>query len=120
MNRQISQCPCCGKSLIIREYECPECSITVRGEFDASEGSATLTASQMELIKIFVRTYGNIGELAKELSVSRPTAKQRISQLGKALGLSMPQDEKQGAESVLEALDRGDMTFEEALEKIKT
>ena len=118
MKRILTVCPACGEKMVIREYECPGCDIQICGHFQQVENSGYLTPEILELIKIFVSSYGNIGEVAKRLGVSRPTAKARITDLGKVLGVRVSDTDEGDQDLVLEALERGEISVDDAIEKL--
>ena len=59
VHKQPGQCPVCGGDMIIKELECPTCAVTVKGSFETCP-FCILTAEQLELIKIFLKSRGNI------------------------------------------------------------
>ncbi len=115
MKNFLTRCPKCGGRLVIRGYECETCGTQIRGVFSVG---GQISDEQMELIKLFISVYGNIGEFAKKLGVSRPTARARLRELGISLGLNMDREEESSSE-VLDALERGEISVEEALQKLK-
>ena len=115
MKNSLTHCPKCGGKLVDREYECETCGTQIRGVFSIG---GQISDEQMELIKLFISVYGNIGEFAKKLGVSRPTARARLRELGKSLGLNMDHGEESSSE-VLDALERGEISVEEAIQKLR-
>jgi len=119
MKHSLSICPKCSETLVITQYECPRCQTRVSGSFEIGGTVAELSSSQMELLKTFISTYGNISEVAKKLGISRPTARIRIRELGETLNIKMSYEEGEHPASVLESLEKGEINIDEALEKIK-
>lgn len=73
--------------MVIRELECPACDITVKGQFDTCP-FCSLTVEQVELIKIFLKSRGNIKEVERELGISYPTVRGRLDDVVRALGFT--------------------------------
>ncbi len=119
MKKSLSRCPKCGRRLFIREYECHRCGTKIIGEFEMFCVFEGLEQEYLEILRAFISTYGNIGEVAKILGVSRPTAKARIQQLGEALGIKMQSYEFESNLAILEAIEKGEISIDEALEKIR-
>ncbi len=119
MKKSISKCPKCGAKLFVREYECERCGTRIIGSFVNADKFAGLTVSQMELLRTFIATFGNIGEVAKILGVSRPTAKARIKALGESMGIKMNYYDGEIVSSVLTAIENGEISVDEAIERMK-
>lgn len=113
----ITKCPVCQGSLEIRELGCTLCDVTIRGKFPFS-GLFQLTPEQMEFVKVFLRSRGNIKEVEKELGISYPTVRGRLNDILKSLGMK-PDKSSLKREEVLESLSKGEITAEVAVEKLK-
>lgn len=87
IHRLPGTCPVCGGEMVIRELECPTCDITVKGRFDTCP-FCSLTPEQVELIKIFLKSRGNIKEAERELGISYPTVRGRLDDIVRALGFT--------------------------------
>ena len=89
---------------------------TVRGVFELNE-FATLTPSNLEFLRLYIKVRGNLKEVERVLGLSYPTIRARFDTLLRAIGyepeLADPQDE------VLEKLERGEITAEEAARKLR-
>ncbi|MER3472952.1 MAG: hypothetical protein C4335_02730 [Armatimonadota bacterium] len=122
-----ARCPVCGGSLQIREVVCENCHTQIGGEFSASTCRyCRLDADQRQFLEVFLRCRGVYNCVERELNISYPTVKARLEALLQALGLSAVGDEK--AEemdvqarrtAILDALERGEMTAEEAAEALR-
>jgi len=77
MNNRLKQCPVCNSTLEIKEYHCPKCDTTIRGNFEVGD-LASLSAAQQEFVKIFICNQGNIKEVEKALGISYPTVKKSV------------------------------------------
>ena len=121
-HKEVSQCPGCGSQLGVRELGCPECGITVRGEFSRCEFCA-LPAEQLRFLRLFVSRRGNLREVEREMGVSYPTVRARLDDLLRALGYATEapsaRDRQERRREVLEALREGTMTPEEAAKALR-
>ncbi len=112
----ITNCPVCHKELIVREYHCPDCEISFKGEFSRS-WLAGFSASQLEFIKLFLLVQGNLKELQKRLGISYPTVKNRLSEINGIITKDAPP--QQDYVDVLADLEEGFIDVEEAVAMIE-
>jgi hypothetical protein len=115
MNQFNAICPACSHNMIIREYECPQCSTTVRGRFHAGSIHG-LSREQFEFVKTFLRCRGNIREVERELGISYPTVRNRLDSALRALGLAPAKEETASEEraEILDRLEKGEIDAEAA------
>lgn len=118
MKHIISRCPACGASdFIIERLRCVACGTAVEGSFQAGKLGG-LPAEHQDFIEVFVRCRGNIKDVEKVLGVSYPTVRGRLDRAIQALGYE--RQEKIGRRrDILLALERGEITPEEALRALK-
>ena len=112
----ITKCPFCHSQLEIRELGCNKCGVTIRGKFPFSD-FFQLSSEQLEFVKIFLKARGSIKEVEKELGISYPTVKGRLNDILKTLGMEPKVSLKR--EEVLEALSKGEIGVDEAVEQLK-
>ncbi|ABV33381.1 MULTISPECIES: DUF2089 domain-containing protein [Pseudothermotoga] len=119
MARVISKCPICGSNLIVTELNCTSCGTTIKGRFELEE-FFRLTPDQLNFLRIFIKARGNLSDLQKELGISYPTAKSRLEGIVKTLGYEAEEvaEEKQ-VDELLDKLEKGEISAQEALEKIR-
>src|SRR5271163_4306588 len=118
----ILKCPSCDGNLTVARLDCPDCAISIEGEF-APPALLKLTGAQIDFIEVFIKNRGIIREVERELGVSYPTVRARLDEVIHALGYpgkSAPDDETStdGAvrrRTVLADLKAGKLTPEEAL-----
>lgn len=115
-----SDCPVCGVKLHVTRLGCESCGTELSGRF-ASCPYCSLTAQDQKILGTFLVSRGNMRELARELGVSYPTARQRFTELLERLGLEAPADESgaggTGAvdrEEILRRLAAGELDLDEA------
>ena len=121
-------CPACHGHLDARILECNSCGIRVEGTFARSEFDQ-LDEHEMHFLRIFVHCEGKIRELEKSLGVSYPTVKARLANLKEKLSLDSPSPRdnseastgsKPLAADVIAALDRGDISPEDAIRQLNS
>lgn len=110
------RCPLCGSEMVITEMTCPSCGLTMRGRFPRNEFTA-LPEEKLEFLRLFLKTRGNLSEVAKRLGVSYPTARARLDELLRDLGYETEASSRRL--EVLEMLERGEITVEEALKLLE-
>lgn len=121
------KCPVCGGALQIREVVCQKCHLQMHGEFSASACRyCGLEPDQRQFLEVFLRCRGVYNCVERELNISYPTVKARLETLLQALGLAEVGEEKvreADAQSrrmaILDALERGEITVEEAAEELR-
>ncbi|MFO7612457.1 MAG: DUF2089 domain-containing protein [Clostridia bacterium] len=113
------ECPVCGGELKIEKVSCTSCDMQMTGNFYVS-GFSKLTDKQLEFVKTFIKCKGSIKEMEKELGISYPTVKGRLDEVAAALGLDMAAEPEAGNTDVLESLEKGELSIEEAVELIRS
>ena len=122
MRPLILKCPSCEGNLTVTSLGCPECPITIDGEF-ALPQLLKLTRAQIDFIEVFIKSRGIIREVERELGISYPTVRARLDEVIQALGYSSKSaaddetadDSSARRRTVLADLKAGRITPEEAL-----
>ena len=116
----MGKCPICGSNTEVTSIYCNTCDTKIEGHFHLCK-FCRLTSEQKAFIDAFIKCRGNIKEVEKELGVSYPTVKNRLEDVAAALGYkSEPQPEIPGkSKEVLDKLNSGELTVEQALEMLK-
>lgn len=117
-NNVPNECPVCGGELKIDKISCTECDTQMTGSFYVS-GFSKLDEKQLDFVKVFIKCKGNIKEMEKELGISYPTVKSRLADVSTALDLKINADEEPGNAEILESVEKGDLSIEEAIKIIK-
>ena len=118
----ILKCPSCDGNLTVSRLECPDCSISIEGEF-APPALLKLTGAQIDFVEVFIKNRGVIREVERELGVSYPTVRARLDDVIAALGYSAKSapddsaadDSATRRRSVLADLKDGKITPDQAL-----
>src|SRR5271170_8292332 len=108
-------CPDCKAPLNVTRLACPTCQLTLDGDFEVSP-LGKLNQEDQAFVIAFVRHHGSLKKMESIFDISYPTVKNRLNAIAAALDRSF-----QGPSPnlyVLEQLARGELTVEEALEKL--
>ena len=108
-------CPDCKKPLKIARMACASCGMSMEGEFEVSP-LAQLSLEDQTFVMAFVRSHGSIKKMESVFGISYPTVKNRLNAIGAALDKSFQAPSPNLY--VLEQLSRGEISVEEALEKL--
>jgi hypothetical protein len=108
-------CPECNQPLKVARMACPACKVAMEGEFEVS-ALGKLSLDDQAFVIAFVRHHGSLKKMESLFGISYPTVKNRLNAIGAAL------DKNFLAPSpnvyVLEQLSRGELSVEEALERL--
>ena len=120
MYRLITQDPASGGEMIVTRLECPESGVVIEGQFSLG-WLALLTPDQIDFTGQFLRNRGNVQRLAAELGVSYNTARARLDEVVRALGAPAEEEEedRQARSEILERLKAGEISYEEALSRLR-
>lgn len=121
------ECPVCGDELHVTQLGCETCGTRLSGRFTACP-YCSLSARDQKMLRTFLTSRGNMRELARELGVSYPTARQRYAELLERLGLEeMGESAKSSSgqpavdrEDVLRRLATGEIDLDQATAQLAT
>ncbi len=85
--RAPSDCPVCGDRLVTTRLGCRSCGSELGGDFEQCE-FCSLSPADLDVLRVFLASRGNVRELEKHLGVSYPTARQRLTQVLTRLDLN--------------------------------
>jgi hypothetical protein len=85
-HRAPTDCPVCGAQLAVIRLGCASCGSELAGVFRTCEFCA-LNDKEIEMLRVFLASRGNLREVEKHLGVSYPTARLRFAELLAKLGL---------------------------------
>ena len=119
MYKIISQCPVCSNKLKAVKLKCKSCNTSIENEFNLSKFDY-LNGEQLYFIETFVKCRGNIKEVERELGVSYPTVRAKLDEVIEELGYSTKGVKvKQDSNNILDALEKGEISADEAINKLK-
>jgi hypothetical protein len=110
-----ARCPDCHESLAITRLACPKCKLTLEGEFEVSP-LGKLSPDDQAFVIAFLRHHGSLKKMESIFEISYPTVKNRLNAIAAALDKSF--ENPSPNVYVLEQLSRGELTVEEALERL--
>jgi len=121
-----SRCPVCNEEMVVTRLRCTHCDTAIEGTFEVSKLSR-LSREHLEFAEIFIKCRGNIKEVERELGISYPTVRGRLDAVIEALGYRVEPVAVEETKAVkltrrkeiLDALNRGEMTSEEAVKLLK-
>ena len=117
--------------IVVTRFYCPDSGITVEGQFTVVTPFSQLAPEQLKFIETFVRCEGKLSRMEDELKLSYPTIRTRLHEIIRALGYEPGKEEATAAPSVtaaggeserrnvLQALDEGRLSFDEAMKMLK-
>jgi len=110
-----ARCPDCGQPMTISRAHCGACDISIEGGFELS-ALARLSLEDQAFVVAFVRHHGSIKRMESLFGVSYPTVKNRLNAITRALDSSF--DAPSPNLLILDELERGEISVEEALEQM--
>jgi hypothetical protein len=113
-----TRCPVTGEPLEVLALEGPTSGVRIEGRFQPNE-FALLPAEQLDFLRLFVKTRGNLKEIERIVGLSYPTIRLRFDGLLKTLGYEPLEDTADERGEVLAALERGDISAEEAATRLR-
>ena len=111
----ISRCPFCEGKLEISRLGCIQCDTSIETTLPIP-AFFRLPPDLQEFVMIFLRCQGKIRDVEKELGISYPTVIKRLDLVNVLLG---NQSAPSGRKDILEQLERGEITVQEATQLLK-
>ncbi|MGD8238120.1 MAG: DUF2089 domain-containing protein [Armatimonadota bacterium] len=105
-----------GKPIVVERVRLAGTEVRIEGEFEPPP-LARLRAEDQVFVIAFVRAHGSIKQMEKLFGVSYPTIKNRLNRISGQLEF-VEIDTGPPAGEVLERLERGEVTAQEALEML--
>ncbi len=124
MNVLPTRCPLCGGEISVTRFHCQDCDTTIEGHFTGGPFSQ-LTPDQLDFVETFIRCEGKIKSMESELGLSYPTIRNRLLEVIRAMGFEPGGEEEPAGlsdaerQSILEDLDAGRITAEQAMQYLK-
>jgi hypothetical protein len=119
MHQVISQCPVCSQKLNVQKLKCQSCKTVIENDFKLSRFDY-LTSEQLYFVETFIKCRGSIKEVERELGISYPTVRAKLDEVISSLGYT-PQNTSvsKSNNSILDALEKGEISAEEAIKEMK-
>ncbi len=115
-----TQCPVCNGKLLIKEMECPDCNIIIKGNIEGISSDSPqhlLNNEEWHFVIQFLLCEGNLKCLGEKLNKSYPTLKNKLQEIKEKLpGYKIDSD---NVDNVLDLIESGKMDLKQALNKLK-
>jgi hypothetical protein len=106
----------------VTRLHCRTCDSALEGQFSLGR-FYQLSPQQLSFVETFIRCEGKLTRVQDELGMSYPTARARLTEVIRALGYEVDdQEEKVSPEerkTILEQLAGGEISSEQAIELLK-
>lgn len=106
-----------GTPVVIERVRLKNSSIAIEGSFEPPP-LAALSPDDQVFLAAFVKNHGSIKEMERIFGVSYPTVKGRLNRIAQMLDFVDVRAEY-SSDDVLERLERGELTVDEAVERLK-
>ena len=116
IKKLVSRCPFCAGKLEISRLGCVQCDTSIETTLPIP-AFFRLPPDLQEFVMIFLRCQGKIRDVEKELGISYPTVIKRLDLVNVLLG---NQAAPSGRKDILEQLERGEITVQEATQLLKS
>ena len=108
-----------SREITVQRVRVEDSGIVLEGEFQLPP-LAKLKAEDQIFVAAFVRCHGSIKQMEKFLGVSYPTVKSRLNRISRQLDfVEIVVEEPPPPVEALDQLERGEISVEEAIERLK-
>ncbi len=123
MTAVLTTCPACGERLAVERLRCRNCDTTIDGHFDLG-WLGRLSSEQLAFVETFLRCEGRLNRMERELGMSYPTLRLRLTEVIRQLGFAVgPEPEGLSEEDrhrILDDLASGKITSEAAMRALES
>jgi hypothetical protein len=106
-----------NQQITIERVKITETGVAIEGNFELPP-LAKLTMEDQVFVAAFVKSHGSIKEMEKLFGVSYPSIKNRLNRISKAFDF-IDVAPAAPASDVLENLEKGEISFDQAMEALK-
>lgn len=118
MTHMITTCPVCKGRLSVQRLHCRSCDTSIEGHFDTGR-FGRLSAEQLNFVETFIRCEGKLNRMERELGMSYPTLRSRLTEIIQQMGFEVgPEEEGLSVEErhrILDELAQGKISSEQAM-----
>jgi len=121
MNVLLTNCPVCGEALSVTRMHCRKCDTTIDGHFEVGR-LGRLAPEQVGFVEAFVRCEGKLNRMEREVGLSYPTLRARLSEIIRQMGFAVGAETAVSDEErhrILDELAAGKITSEEAMRALE-
>ncbi len=111
-------CPSCERAMRPARFCCDACGVHLEGNFPFPV-LCLLSPEEQDFVITFLQVSGNIREMERQYGVSYPTIKNRLNAIVRKLGYEAREEPIPSAMEILNALDAGEISVEEALKRLQ-
>jgi hypothetical protein len=111
-----------GSRVLVERVRLPETGIVVEGSFELPP-LAQLSVDDQVFVAAFVKSHGSIKEMERLFGVSYPTIKSRLNRLSAVLDAELSVEAAPPAQDkseILDRLERGEISAEQAAEALRS
>lgn len=116
--RLINKCPICSSKLKAVKLRCDKCNTIIENEFEFSK-FVYLEDEHLHFMEVFLKCRGNIKDVEKELGISYPTVRAKLDEVVSALGYSVAKKPLIGSKEIVNMLENGEISAEQAINMLK-
>jgi hypothetical protein len=111
-----ARCGNCDRPMTVTRMVCDSCNLKLETDFEVP-ALARLSLEDQVFVVAFVRHHGSIKKMEQLFGISYPTVKNRLRAIGRQLDrtFEVPSPNSE----VLDLLARGEITVDEALERLE-
>ncbi|MHB0998138.1 MAG: DUF2089 domain-containing protein [Armatimonadota bacterium] len=106
-----------GSPIVVERVRLTNDDIAIEGSFELPP-IAALPSDDQVFVAAFIKCHGSIKQMEEWFDVSYPTIKNRLNRIGEQLKF-VDVTSGESRESVLDQLNRGEISVQEALERMK-
>ncbi len=118
MTQMITTCPVCGDRLSVQRLHCRSCDTSIEGHFETGR-LGKLSTEQLAFVETFIRCEGKLNRMERELGMSYPTLRLRLTEVIRQMGFEIGPEEAglSGEERhrILDELAQGKISSEHAM-----
>ncbi len=110
-----ARCAECDRAMAVSRMVCSTCDVRLEGDFEVP-ALARLSIEDQAFVIAFVRHHGSIKKMEGLFGISYPTVKNRLNAIARQLDETF--NAPTSNELVLDQLARGEITVDQALERL--
>jgi hypothetical protein len=114
----LSKCPVCSGRLKVVKLKCDKCNTIIENSFKLSKFEY-LDTEQLNFVETFLKCRGNIKDVEKELGISYPTVRAKLDDVIGAMGYSTVKKATANSKDILDMLEKGEITPDQAVNMLK-
>ncbi len=107
-----------GRNIVVEKVYIPDLDIHIEGNFSIPD-IMKLSADDQIFTARFIKSGGSIKEMEKLFGISYPTVKNRLKRIANILGGDIEMEYKKPAMSILDLLEKGEISVDDAMEELK-